>query len=65
MTKPPTQYEEIKEIWLNALNSFRPEELLLHFPAGKFGWTLGCDMTPVDAVITRSEERRVGKECRL
>lgn len=46
-----TQYEEIKKVWMNALTQFRVEELLLHFPPGKFGFGEDADMTPVEGVM--------------
>lgn len=51
MTKMLTQYEEIKKVWMNALTQFRVEELLLHFPPGKFGFHEDADMTPVEGVM--------------
>lgn len=46
-----TQYEEIKKVWMNALTQFRVEELLLHFPPGKFGFAEDADMTPIEGVM--------------
>ena len=51
MTKMLTQYEEIKKVWINALTQFRVEELLLHFPPGKFGFGEDADMTPIEGVM--------------
>ena len=51
MTAMKTQYEEIKRVWLNALTQFRVEELLLHFPPGKFGFGEDADMTPIEGVM--------------
>lgn len=51
MTKMLTQYEEIAKVWNNALKQFRVEELLLHFPPGKFGYGEDADMTPVEGVM--------------
>jgi hypothetical protein len=51
MTKMLTQYEEIKRVWMNALTQFRVEELLLHFPPGKFGFAEDADMTPIEGVV--------------
>lgn len=51
MTDPRTQFEDIKNVWMNALNQCRAEDLLLHFPTGKFGFYVDCDMTPLEGVM--------------
>lgn len=60
-TPYPTQYQEIRQVWLNALNQLRVEDLLLHFPSGKFGFTLECDMTPLDALMIFIESYNTAK----